>query len=83
MCEQRHSKRGSLNRPSHTPPSPRSREPSSSADSHSDAIHASGLNNDPHGRIRFSADLRYVDGDQAYDHRWTKWGRLSAELDDH
>ena len=35
-----------------------------------DAIHASGLNHDPTGRIRFSADLRYVDLDQPYDRRW-------------
>ncbi|GFZ51558.1 hypothetical protein JCM24511_09325 [Saitozyma sp. JCM 24511] len=50
---------------------------------HMYAIHASGLNHDPHGRIRFSADVRYVDGDQAYDRRWTKWGRPIAERNDH
>jgi hypothetical protein len=38
----------------------------------SGTIHASGLDNDPDGKIRFSADLRFADMDHDYDHRWTK-----------
>jgi hypothetical protein len=72
MCKQRHAKRGSSTAQVTQFTSPHSPDPPSPADSPADAIHASGLNNDPHGRIRFSADLRFVDGDQEYDRRWTK-----------
>ncbi|GFZ44386.1 hypothetical protein JCM24511_02108 [Saitozyma sp. JCM 24511] len=38
---------------------------------HMYTIHASGGNHDAAGRIRFSADLRFADLDQEFDHRWT------------